>query len=74
MDCNKLKLNDDKTEPVLIKADRIMLPDFAPTSIRVGNSDTLFVTHARNLWTTISSNTIMDKYVINIYRYAYAEL
>ena len=33
MDCNKLKLNDDKTEPILIKSDRIMLPDSAPTSI-----------------------------------------
>ena len=63
MDCNKLKLNDDKTESILIKSDRIMLPDSAPTSIRVGNSDILFVTHARNLGITISSNTTMEKHV-----------
>ena len=37
MDCSKLKLNDDKTESFLTKWDRIMLPDSAPTSIRVGN-------------------------------------
>ena len=49
MDCNKLKLNDDKTESILIKSDRIMLPDSAPTSIRVGNSDIPFASHARHL-------------------------
>ena len=46
MDCHKLKLNDDKTESILIKSDRITLPDSAPTSIRVGNSDIPFVTRA----------------------------
>ena len=74
MDCNKLKLDDNKTESVLIKSDRTMLPDSAPTSIRVGNSDIPFVTHARNLGITNTSNTIMDKYVTNICRSAYAEL
>ena len=87
MDCNKLKLNGDKTESILINSDRIMLPDSAPTSIRVGNSDiplvtlhslhstryTPLVTHARNLGITISSNTTTDKHVSNICRSAYAE-
>ena len=58
----------------LIKSDRIMLPEYAPTSFRVGNSDIPFVTHARNLGITISSNTTMDKHVTNICRSAYAEL
>ena len=74
MDCNKLKLNDDKTESVRIKLDRILLPNSAPTSIRVGNSDIPFITHARNLGITISSNTTMDKHVTNICRSACAEL
>ena len=74
MDWNKPKLYDDKTESILIKSDRIMLPDSAPTSIRVGSSDVPFVTHARNLGITISSNTTMDKHVTNICRSAYAEL
>ena len=51
-----------------------MLPDFAPPSIRVGNTDIPFVTHARNLRITISSNTTMDKHVTNICRSTYAEL
>ena len=74
MDWNKPKLYDNKTESILIKSDIIMLPDSAPTSIRVGSSDVPFVTHARNLGITISSNTTMDKHVTNICRSAYAEL
>ena len=61
MDCNKLKLNDDKTESILIKSDLIMLPDSAPTSIQVGNSDFPFVTHARNLGITISSTQLWTR-------------
>ena len=71
MDCNKLKLNDDKTESILIKSDRIMPHDSAHMSIRVGSSDIPFVTLARNLGITISSNTTMDKHVTNICRSAY---
>ena len=63
-----------KTESILIKSDRIMLPDSAPTSIRVGNSDIPFASHARNLGITISSNTTVDKHVTNICRSAYTEL
>ena len=74
MDCNKLKLNDDKTESILIKSDRIMLPDSASTSTRVGNSDIPFASHARNLGIIISSNSIMDKQFANICGSAYAEL
>ena len=73
MNCNKLKLNDDK-KSILIKSDRLMLPDSASISIRVGNSDIPFVTHARNLGITNTSNTIMDKYVTNICGATYAEL
>ena len=71
MDCNKLKLNDDKTESILIKSDRIVPHDSAHTSIRVGSSNIPFVTHGRNLGITISSNTTMDKHVTNICRSAY---
>ena len=74
MDCSKLKLNDDKYQSNLIKSDKIMPPDSATTSTRVGNSDIPFASHARNLGITISSNTTMDKLVTNIWRSAYAEL
>ena len=53
-----------------------MLLDSAPTSILLllGNSDIPFVIQARSLGITISSNTIMDKHVTNIWRSAYTEL
>ena len=69
-----LKLNDDKTESILMKSDRIMLPDSAPTAIRVGNADIPFASHARSLGITMSSDTTMEKHVTNICRSAYAEL
>ena len=61
-------------ESFLIKSDGIMLPDSAPTSIGVGNSDVPFASHERNLGITISSNTTMDKRVTNICRSTFAEL
>ena len=39
MDCNKLKLNNTKTKSIPNKPDKIMFPDSAPTSVRVGNSE-----------------------------------
>ena len=51
-----------------------MLPDSAPTSIRIGNPGILFASHARNLAITILSNTTTDQHVTNICRSAYAEL
>ena len=40
MDCNKLKLNFDKTESILIKSEeKNTFSDSAPTSICVSNSD-----------------------------------
>ena len=51
-----------------------MLPDSAPTSIWVGNSDIPIVTRVRHLRITISSSTNMDKHVINICRSSYTEL
>ena len=73
MDCNKLKLNDDKTESILIKSDKIMLPVPASIFIPVRNYDIPVASHARNFGITISSNTTMDNHVTNNCRSAYAE-
>ena len=71
--CNKLKLNDDKTESVLIKSDRIYAPWFCTHFYSSWSLWHPFVIHTRNLGITISSNTTMDKHVTNICRSAYAE-
>ena len=42
MTSNKLNLNDDKTECLLIVSNRTSLPNSHPTSIRIGDTDILF--------------------------------
>ena len=70
----KLKLNDDKTEALLIKkkTDRSLVP--LPTSIQVGSASIAFSSHARNLGFTVSSDMSLDKHVSNIARSAYFEI
>ena len=45
MTSNKLKLNYDKTEYLLIVSNRSFLPNPHPTSIRIGDTDILFSLH-----------------------------
>ena len=59
----KLKLDDDKTEAVLIKSNRTTFPDAQPTSLRVGSVNIPFATCARNLGLTISGNMSFDKHI-----------
>ena len=68
------KLNDDKTEAVLIKSSRTTFPNAQPTSLRVGSADILFTTCARNLGFTISNNMSLDKHISNVCRSAYVEI
>ena len=71
---NKLKLNDDKTECLLIKNPNTSLPDPQPTSIRIGSSDIPFASSARNLGYTISDDMTLDKHIFNVCRSAYCEI
>ena len=47
---DKLKLDDDKTEAVLIKSNRTTFPDAQPTSLRVGSADSPFTTCVSQPW------------------------
>ena len=47
---NKLKMNDDKTEALLVKSDRTSFLTLGPTSIRVGTADISFMTCAQKPW------------------------
>ena len=73
MTANKVQLNDDKTESLLIKSKRTSFGDTAPTSIRVGESDIPFSDKAKNLGVTLSSDMSMDKHVTNVCKSAYLE-
>ena len=70
---NKLKLNDDKTEALLIAKRSAGVAD-SPTSIRVGDADVHFSSSARNLGFIITSDMTLDKHISNTCRSAYYEL
>jgi hypothetical protein len=74
MSDNRLKLNDDKTESLLIrkKTDR----SFAslPSSIQVGSASIAFSSHARNLGFIVSYDMSLDKHISTICRSAYFEI
>ena len=74
MTSNKLKLNDDKTECLLIVSNRTSLPNPHPISIHIGDTDILFSLQAKNLGVTLTNNLSMEKHVTNICRSAYIEI
>ena len=71
---NKLKLNDDKSEAVLIKSNRTSFPSAQPTSLPVGSADSPFTTCARNLGFMISDIMCLDKHTSKVCRSAYVKI
>ena len=77
MTCNKLKLNDDKTEVMLLKSDRTKsnnLNDTFPNSMLIGTTNIPFSSQAKNLGYTISSNLSVENHVSNVCKIAYLQL
>ena len=70
---NKLKLNDDKTEALLIRKKTVDF-SYLPKSIQICHSDISFTDSARNLGFTISSDMSLDKHISLVCRSAYFEL
>jgi hypothetical protein len=71
---NKLKLNDDKTEALLIKKKNASLTCAIPTSIQVGAAHISFSSCARNLGFAISDDMSLDKHIATVCRSAYFEI
>ena len=63
---NKLKLNDDKAEALLMKSNR--------TSLRADAAEIPFTTCARNLGFMISDNMNLDKHISAVCRSAYVKI
>ena len=72
MTANKLKLNDDKTESLLIASNRIHFPNPHPVSIHIWNIDIPLSSKAKNH--RLCSNLSMEKHVTNVCRSAYVEI
>ena len=69
---NKLKINDDKTEILLIHPKH--LSNFQVSSLSVGNSEISFTKEVRNLGVTLTETMNMNKHISNVCKSAYCEL
>ena len=71
---NMLKLNDSKTELMLVTSKRSKHLHNLPTSITIGNAEIQFKLSVKNLGFTLDCNPIMNAHVSNIARTCYFEL
>ena len=74
MASNKLQLNEDKTEVLLIHSQYKNLSETCPNSLMLGDSEIKFSKEARNLGVTFTDTLDMNKHINNICRSAYCEL
>ena len=70
MKTNMLKLNDDKTEILIIRP-KSAHQHHLPESVRIGNTNVTPNTHARNLGVTFDCNMSLERHVTNISRTTY---
>ena len=68
MTCNKLKLNDGKTEALIISSQRASLPARLPTSLAVGDSTVSFSQTAKNLGVILDSHLTLNAHVSSVIR------
>ena len=71
---NMLKLNDNKTELMLVTSKRTKHFHTLPTSITIGNAQIPFKQSVKNLGFTLDCHFTMNAYVTNIARTCYFEL
>ena len=71
---NMLKLNDSKTELMLVISKRSKHPHNIPTSITIGNAHIPFKQSVKNLGFTLDCHLTMNAHVSNIARTCYFEL
>ena len=69
---NKLKINDNKTDVLLVHPKNSS--NFSVSSISVGNSTISFTKEIRNLGVTFTNTMDMSKHISNTCRSAYSEL
>ena len=71
---NMLKLNDNKTELMLVTSKRTKHLHSLPTSITIGNAQISFKESVKNLGYTLDCHLTMNAHVSNIARTCYFEL
>ena len=71
---NKPKLNNNKTELMLVTSKRTKHLHILPTSITIGNAQIPFKQSMKNLGSTLDCHLTMNAHVYNIARTCYFEL
>ena len=71
---NMLKLNDNKTELMLVTSKRAKHLHSLPPSITIGNAQVPFKQSVKNLGVTLDCHLTMNAHVTNIARTCYFEL
>ena len=71
---NMLRLNDNKTELMLVTSKRAKHLHSLPTSITIGNAQFPFKQSVKNLGLTLDCHLTMNAHVSNIARTCYFEL
>ena len=71
MTANKLQLNDNKTEAMIILSNRMSVHSPLPSVIHIGDADVPFVSSVINLGVTLDSNLSMSQHISNTCKAAY---
>jgi hypothetical protein len=74
MSHSKLKLNDDKTEALLVHTSRSFSHCYKPDTLSVGDTQVQFSSFARNLGYILADSMSLDHHVKNICRTAYLSI
>ena len=74
MTSNKLKLNDDKTEAMIVSSSRLISSAPLPDSLVAGDSSVQFAQSVKNLGVTLDMHLTMVPHIVNLIRSANLEL
>ena len=74
MIANKLQLNDNKTEAMVILSNRMSVHSPLPSVIHIGDADVPFASSVKNLGVTLDSNLSMSQYISNTCKAAYIQI
>ena len=71
---NKLQMNEDKTEVLLVTPKRVVNSEPFPEFININGTSVKFCPSLRNLGVTLDSTPSLHKHVRNVCRSAFLEL
>eukprot|EP00745_Piridium_sociabile_P027300 TRINITY_DN439_c0_g1_i27.p1 TRINITY_DN439_c0_g1~~TRINITY_DN439_c0_g1_i27.p1 ORF type:complete len:1128 (+),score=135.82 TRINITY_DN439_c0_g1_i27:139-3522(+) len=71
---NRLKLNEGKTEAMLIASPRVLASTVLPEHVTIDDTRIRFSSSVKNLGVTIENDLSLNKHVLNTCRAAYLEL